>query len=78
MQYNWLERTELLVKEEGIDKLKNASVLVVGLGKVDVDYEKLDTIIKENIPCGFDVNTKSSYLESNSSQSLIGKIKVFS
>lgn len=34
MQYNWLERTELLVKEEGIDKLKNASVLVVGLGGV--------------------------------------------
>ena len=31
---NWLQRTELLVGEEGIQKLKNAHVLVVGLGGV--------------------------------------------
>ena len=31
---NWLERTELLVKEEGIQKLQNARVLIVGLGGV--------------------------------------------
>ena len=31
---NWLQRTELLVGEEGIQKLKNADVLVVGLGGV--------------------------------------------
>lgn len=30
----WLERTELLVKQEGISKLQNANVLVVGLGGV--------------------------------------------
>lgn len=30
----WLERTELLIKEEGIEKLNNAAVLVVGLGGV--------------------------------------------
>ncbi|MCY0969731.1 tRNA threonylcarbamoyladenosine dehydratase [Chryseobacterium wangxinyae] len=30
----WLERTELLIKEEGIEKLSNANVLVVGLGGV--------------------------------------------
>ncbi len=30
----WLERTELLIKEEGINTLNNASVLVVGLGGV--------------------------------------------
>ena len=30
----WLERTELLIKEEGIDKLQNAKILVVGLGGV--------------------------------------------
>ncbi|RZJ39182.1 MAG: tRNA threonylcarbamoyladenosine dehydratase [Chryseobacterium sp.] len=30
----WLERTELLIKEEGIEKLNNATVLVVGLGGV--------------------------------------------
>lgn len=31
---SWLERTELLVRKEGIEKLKNATVLVVGLGGV--------------------------------------------
>lgn len=30
----WLERTELLIKREGIEKLRNAKVLVVGLGGV--------------------------------------------
>ena len=30
----WLERTELLIKEEGINILNNANVLVVGLGGV--------------------------------------------
>jgi tRNA A37 threonylcarbamoyladenosine dehydratase len=31
---NWLQRTELLVGAEGIEKLKNSHVLVVGLGGV--------------------------------------------
>lgn len=31
---NWQERTELLIKEHGADKLKVANVLVVGLGGV--------------------------------------------
>lgn len=31
---NWLQRTELLIGAEGIEKLKNAHVLVVGLGGV--------------------------------------------
>ncbi|RLD46974.1 MAG: tRNA threonylcarbamoyladenosine dehydratase [Bacteroidetes bacterium] len=31
---NWKDRTELLLNKEGIDKLKNAKVLVVGLGGV--------------------------------------------
>ncbi|WP_299010768.1 tRNA threonylcarbamoyladenosine dehydratase [uncultured Tenacibaculum sp.] len=31
---NWLERTELLVQKEGIEKIKNANILVVGLGGV--------------------------------------------
>lgn len=31
---NWLERTELLVKEEGIQKLQKANLLIIGLGGV--------------------------------------------
>ncbi len=31
---DWLQRSELLVKQEGLEKLKKASVLVVGLGGV--------------------------------------------
>ena len=34
MQKDWLERTELLIKKEGIEKLQNANVLIVGLGGV--------------------------------------------
>ena len=34
MDKNWLERTELLIKEEGTEKLQNANLLVVGLGGV--------------------------------------------
>ena len=34
MQKNWLERTELLIKEHGVEKLHNANLLVVGLGGV--------------------------------------------
>ena len=31
----WTERAELLFKEEGLEKLKNANVLIVGVGGVD-------------------------------------------
>ena len=31
---DWLQRSELLIKPEGIEKLKKANVLVVGLGGV--------------------------------------------
>ncbi|MDO5607564.1 MAG: tRNA threonylcarbamoyladenosine dehydratase [Capnocytophaga sp.] len=34
MTKNWLERTELLVKSDGMARLKQANVLVVGLGGV--------------------------------------------
>lgn len=34
MDKNWMERTELLIKDEGIRKLQNANLLVVGLGGV--------------------------------------------
>ena len=34
MQSEWLQRTELLVKEEGIEKLQSTNILIVGLGGV--------------------------------------------
>ena len=34
MQKEWLERTELLIKEEGIKRLQSANILIVGLGGV--------------------------------------------
>lgn len=34
MDKNWLERTELLIQKEGIEKLQNAHILLVGLGGV--------------------------------------------
>lgn len=34
MENEWLQRTELLIKNEGLEKLKNANVLLVGLGGV--------------------------------------------
>lgn len=34
MTEKWLERTELLIKEHGLEKLRHANVLVVGLGGV--------------------------------------------
>jgi len=34
MSEKWLERTELLIKEKGIETLRNSNILVVGLGGV--------------------------------------------
>ena len=34
MSKKWLERTELLIKEAGAEKLQNAHILIVGLGGV--------------------------------------------
>ena len=34
MQKNWLERTELLIKEDGIEKLQTSNLLIIGLGGV--------------------------------------------
>jgi len=34
MQNEWLQRTELLIKEEGIERLQSANILIIGLGGV--------------------------------------------
>ena len=31
-------------------------MLTVELGKIDIDYEKLDKVIRENVPCGYNIH----------------------
>ena len=31
-------------------------MLTVSLGKIDIDYEKLDKVIRENVPCGYNIH----------------------
>lgn len=38
-------------------------VMVINLGKVKLDFKKLDEFIKNNIPFGFDVNNKAKPIE---------------
>lgn len=35
-------------------------MLTVNLGKIDIDYEKLDAAIRKRVPCGFNVHESSS------------------
>lgn len=52
-------------------------VLVILLGKINIDYKKLDEVIKKLIPCGFEVNTSFKMtLEEYDSTRIINQIKV--
>lgn len=51
-------------------------VLVANLGKVSIDFEKLDLTIKKNIPCGFNVNNDLMGTEEGASRSIIDEIKI--
>ena len=35
-------------------------MLTVNLGKIDIDYEKLDAVIRKRVPCGYNVHEPSS------------------
>ena len=37
MNASWMERTQLLIKEQGLERLIKAHVLIVGLGGVGSD-----------------------------------------
>ena len=41
-------------------------VSILELGKIDIDYKELDRVIKEIIPCGFEVNNKLNSYEEKS------------
>ena len=51
-------------------------VLVAKLGPVSIDFENLDSIIKKNIPYGFEVNNSLSDVEKGVSKSIIDDIKI--
>lgn len=76
---SWLERTQLLVQEEGLKKLQNANILVVGLGGVGsyaAEFIARAGVNKMTIVDGdvFDETNKNRQLPALNST--IGKAKV--
>lgn len=49
-------------------------VFVAYLDKIDINYELLDSVIKQNIPCGFEVNNKLISIEKNASELYINQM----
>ncbi|MFY9241967.1 MAG: tRNA threonylcarbamoyladenosine dehydratase [Polaribacter sp.] len=75
---SWLERTELLVQKEGLEKLQNANILIIGLGGVGsfaAEFIARAGIGKMTIVDGdvFDVTNKNRQLPAL--DSTIGKPK---
>lgn len=78
MTEKWLERTELLIKEKGSEKLKNANVLIVGLGGVGsfaAEFIVRAGIGKLTIVDGDDVDITNINRQLPALHSTIGKLK---
>ena len=79
MDKNWLERTELLVQKEGIEVLKNAHILVVGLGGVGsfaAEFLARSGVGKLTIVDGDDVDITNINRQLPALHSTIGKKKI--
>ena len=79
MQKNWLERTELLIKENGIEKLQNANLLIVGLGGVSsfaAEFLARSGLGKMTIVDGDTVDITNINRQLPALHSTIGKSKV--
>lgn len=79
MNTDWLERTELLVKKEGLEKLMSAHVLVVGLGGVGAfaaEFLARAGVGKMTIVDGDVVDITNINRQLPAVQSTIGKPKV--
>lgn len=79
MQKNWLERTELLIKENGIEKLQNANLLIVGLGGVGsfaAEFLARSGVGKMTIVDGDTVDITNINRQLPALHSTIGKSKV--
>lgn len=79
MQKKWLERTELLIKEQGVEKLQNANLLVVGLGGVGsfaAEFLARSGIGKMTIVDGDTVDITNINRQLPALHSTVGKSKV--
>ncbi|QOR73296.1 tRNA threonylcarbamoyladenosine dehydratase [Cruoricaptor ignavus] len=79
MKQNWQERTELLVKQDGLQKLNAANVLVVGLGGVGsfaAEFLARAGIGKMSIADGDSVDITNINRQLPALQSTVGKPKV--
>ena len=76
---SWLERTELLIKKEGLERLQNANILIVGVGGVGsyaAEFIVRAGVGKLTIVDGdvYDITNKNRQL--GALESTIGKSKV--
>lgn len=74
----WLERTELLIKKEGIEKLQNANILIVGLGGVGsfaAEFLARAGIGKMTIVDGDDVDITNINRQLPALRSTVGTLK---
>lgn len=51
-------------------------VFVAELGKIKINYQKLDNSIRQLIPSGFEVNTRLTIEEETTSKNIIDKLKI--
>ena len=75
---NWLERTELLIKKQGIEKLQKSNILIVGLGGVGsfvAEFLARAGIGKMTIVDGDDVDLTNINRQLPALNSTIGKLK---
>lgn len=78
MEREWLERTELLIKEDGLEKLQNANLLVVGLGGVGsfaAEFLVRAGIGKVTVVDGDDIDTTNRNRQLPALHSTVGKQK---
>jgi len=76
---NWLDRSELLIKEDGIKKLKNSNVLIVGMGGVGsyaAEFIVRAGVGKLTIVDGDDVDNTNRNRQLPAMKSTIGRQKV--
>jgi len=76
---DWLDRTELLIKKEGVEKLKNTNILIVGLGGVGsfaAEFIARSGVGKLTIVDGDDVDNTNINRQLPAMKSTVGKPKV--